>query len=164
MKLGVFAIALIIGGCGDDASPEPPPGDGGRLESAAVRAGLVTDPASAPVIGSYASDGDRICVLPGEGGRLRVGVVADYGEGQRCFGRGEATRSGGSLEVALGACRLTARVDGERITFPAALPDECDALCTGRATLAAVDVERLSGSVSEAAAMRDVRGRPVCDN
>ncbi|HWK35952.1 MAG TPA: hypothetical protein VNR91_06810 [Sphingomonas sp.] len=133
------------------------------LESAAIARGLVRDPARIDPTGLYARDTDRLCIVP-DGGGYRVGAFVDYGDGIACNGAGTARRSGGVLRISLadGKCRFEARYDGDRIVFPARMPDGCAALCERRASLAALDVRRLGESVSEATAMRDSRGRLPC--
>lgn len=156
-----LALALLLAGCGS----QPQAGGatpGARLEAAAVRAGLVTDPATASIVGSWALDTDRVCVVPADSGTFRIGALIDYGEGQGCAAAGTATRRGGTVAVRFGACRFDAAFDGTRIAFPAVLPAACDRLCTGRASLAALSVERLSPSVSEAETLRAPSGKMLC--
>jgi hypothetical protein len=59
-------------------------------------------------------------------------------------------------------CRVSARFDGERIVFPAEAPAGCAALCTGRASLDAFTVERVSEAASEAGMLRAPGGRLLC--
>ena len=134
---------------------------GGKLEAAALARGLVPDP-TAPIIGAWARDTDRVCVVPGHGGDLAIGALVDYGEGQGCAASGTVKRSGGRLDIRFGACRMIAAFDGERIVFPPEVPAACDQLCIGRASLAALAVDRQSESVSEAATLRTPGGRPLC--
>ena len=132
------------------------------LETAAIERGLVRDPATRDIVGLYARDTDRLCIVP-DGGGYRGAAYVDYGDGIACSGRGPVTRSGDKLRLALGEdCAVDAVFDGDRITFPAQVPQGCRALCSGRASFAALGVARLSGSVAEAAAMRDGRGRLGC--
>jgi hypothetical protein len=147
-------------GSGDNAAGE-------RLEAAGIAAGLVADPAAAPLDGIWSRDTDRMCILPKSGGAAadrQIGVMLDYGEGQGCTARGTLHRSGPALEIAFGSCRFTARFDGETIQFPAALPNACNALCTGRASLSALAVERISASMAEAQALHGVDGDRLCDS
>ena len=152
---------LLLAACqrGEPAATGNSAGD--RIEAAARGSGLVIDPATRPLTGSWARETDHACIVPA-GGQSRIGVVIDYGEGQACAGRGTVRQDGGALDVRLGACRLRATFDGERIVFPGAVPATCDRLCTGRASLAAMTVDRLSDSASEAATLRAPNGRLLC--
>jgi hypothetical protein len=153
--------ALLLAGCG---SPPPPPQDtpGTRLERAALRAGLVGDPARAGLAGSWAADTDRLCIVPAGRDSFRIGALIDYGEGQGCAAAGTARRHGETVAVAFGPCRFDAHFDGERIVFPAAMPAECDRYCTGRASLDSLTVARLSGALAEAATLRTPSGKRLC--
>jgi len=159
-RVGI-AVLLLLAGC-DRAAPVASDSPGARLEAAARARGMVPDPARATLVGSWARDTDRLCVVPGEGAQLRVGAAIDYGDGQGCAASGTAVRSGDKLRVRFGGCRFEARFDGERVIFPAEVPTACETLCTGRASLAALTVDRLSESASEAATMRSSRGKPLC--
>ena len=160
----VLVTALSLAAC--HAAPSAPPRGntpGDRLETAAEAAGVVHGPALVDPIGLYARDTDRLCLAPDGAGTYRVGALVSYEGGQGCAASGTATRNGDRLEVALADCRFAARFEGDRVSFPAELPSACDAACTGRATLAALAVERLSDSPAEAAALRDGKGRALCD-
>ncbi len=154
-------LALLLAACGSRPQAAPDTA-GARLEAAAEQAGLIADPASATLVGSWAQDTDRLCVTPLQGSRYRIGALIDYGEGQGCLASGTAQRKGDTVSVTFGACRFDARFDGERIVFPAELPAACDRLCAGHATLAALSVEHLSPAVSEAETLRSPGGKPLC--
>ena len=96
--------ALLLAGCG---SPPPAPQDtpGSRLERAALRAGLVGDPARAGLAGSWAADTDRLCIVPAGRDLFRIGALIDYGEGQGCAAAGTARRRGQT--VAVGGPKVT---------------------------------------------------------
>lgn len=156
-------MLLLLAGCDDVREAPRTDTPGARLEAAAVAQGLVIDPARATLAGSWARDTDRLCVVGPEGGEQRIGAVIDYGEGQGCSGGGAVRRSGDRLRVDLGGeCRFDARFDGERIVFPADVPSACALFCRGRASLAALNVERLSDSASEAATLRGRDGETLC--
>lgn len=153
--------SLLLAGC-SDGGPDAADARAPDLETAAVIRGLVRDPGDREVVGLYARDTDRVCIVRGGSG-YRIGAYVDYGEGIACNGAGTLTRSGERLGVTLGAgCRFDARFDGDRIVFPATMPDGCAKLCGRRATFAALDVARLSESAAEAATMRDASGRLPC--
>ncbi|WP_326524125.1 hypothetical protein [Sphingomonas sp.] len=163
MIRAVFALLLFL------AVASCPRGEAGPvglaapdLETAAIARGLVRDPADRDLVGLYARDTDRLCVVE-RGGGYRIGAVVDYGEGIGCAGTGSVRRSGSGLQIDLGGgCTLDASFDGDHVRFPATPPAPCARLCNGRATFASLDVERLSLSAAEAATMRDPRGRLPC--
>lgn len=138
-----------------------PPSD---LESAAIEAGVIRDPAGTDITGLYARETDRVCIVPAASG-WRVGVFVDYGDQQSCGGSGTITRVGETLHLSFPAadgCAFDARFDGDRIVFPGRVPDGCARLCSRRASIAGLDVDQLSDSVSEASTLRDGRGRLLC--
>ncbi len=158
-----LALALLLAACGERAADRTADTPGARIEAAAVAQGLVADPTRATLVGSWARDTDRLCVVGAEGGEQRIGAVVDYGEGQSCSAAGTVRRAGDRLRVTFARdCRFDARFEGERITFPADLPQGCEKLCDGRASLAALTAERLSAAASEAATLRGRGGRPLC--
>lgn len=157
----LLATYALVPACGRQP-PSPAPSAGARLENAAVAAGMVVDPRRVTLVGAWSRDTDRLCVVPGHAGTLRVGVLIDYGEGQGCAASGTLRQHRDSARLALGPCRFDAAIDGDRIVFPAELPSACDSLCTGRASLSALAVDRVSASASEAAQLRSSAGQPLC--
>lgn len=159
-----LAVALLLASSACDKGPSATAASaaaGDALERAAIGAGIVADPATLDPVGAYLSDTDRICVTP-EGDGYRVGASVDYGEQQGCVARG-ALSGREALRIDFGdGCRFDGRFDGERITFAATMPRACERRCTGRATLATVTAPLLSGSVTEARAMRALDGEPLC--
>ncbi|RZM08251.1 MAG: hypothetical protein EOP67_71965 [Sphingomonas sp.] len=162
MKRALLLFALVIGGCGREPKTAAADSAGARLEAAAETAGIVPDP-NAPLQGSWARDTDRVCVV-GTEKTARIGVSVDYGEDQACAASGTVERSGEALKLAFGTCKFDARFDGDRIVFPAEVPEACESLCTGRTSLAALAVDRMSESRSEAATLRSTKGKLLCDN
>lgn len=158
----VLLLAVMLSACGREPATAVADSAGARLEAAAETAGIVPDP-NAPLQGSWARDTDRVCVF-GTEKTARIGVSVDYGEDQACAGSGTVERSGDALKLAFGTCKFDARFDGDRIVFPAEVPEACESLCTGRASLAALTVDRLSESRSEAATLRSTKGKLLCGN
>ncbi len=158
----VLLLALVLAGCGREPKTTAADSAGAWLESAAETAGIVPDP-NAPLQGSWARDTDRVCVV-GTEKTARIGVSVDYGEDQSCAGSGTVERAGDAVKLAFGTCKFDARFDGDRIVFPAEVPEACESLCTGRASLAALTVDRLSESRSEATTLRSTKGKLLCGN
>ena len=166
MKRVVVATLLLLAACSRGAAPvdNKTAKAATGLEAAAIQAGVIPDPNDTDITGLYARDTDRVCVVP-SASAYRIGVFVDYGDQQSCGGSGTATRVGENLHVEIdGAegCGFDARFDGDRIVFPARVPDGCHSICARRASLAALDVDRLSESVSEASTLRDGKGRLLC--
>ncbi len=162
MRQGVLLALMLLTACGASDPAGNDGSAGAALEAAAVTAGLVPDPARAVLTGLWSRDSDRMCIVGGGGGDLRVGAIVDYGEGAGCAASGTARRSKDTIAITFGACRIDATFDGERMVFPAEVSSDCDRLCTGRASFAALDVQQVSESVSEARAMRAPDGRQLC--
>lgn len=150
-----IAAALLLAGCSPSAEP---PEAAATLEEAAIARGVVRDPAATTPVGLFARAGDRLCIA-GD----RIGMFVDYGDDIGCSARGRFVRDGEALRIDLGdGCAFEAAFDGDHVRLPGALPAACKRLCTRRASLAGFEVDRLSDSGSEATALRDPRGRPLC--
>ncbi|WP_085810119.1 hypothetical protein [Sphingomonas sp. TZW2008] len=162
-RLAAVLLVLALGGCEQSARDTVTRSEAGAaLEARAINSGIIPNPAALDPIGAYATETDRMCVVPQLGG-YRVGVSVDYGDGQNCIARGTATGRE-TIGVDLGDdCRFDARYDGVRIVFPAAVPAACARRCTGRTTLTALSAERLSGTVAEARSMIGVDSKRLCD-
>jgi hypothetical protein len=161
VKYLALGLVLVLAGCseGDDpANIEAP-----DLETVAIERGLVRDPTNNAIMGLYQRGGDRLCIVPA-GEKLRIGAYVLAGGRLGCSASGTAEQSGDRLRIEFGAaCAVEARIEGTRILFPAKLPAACAQRCTARGTLNGLRVERISEVVSEAAVLRDPRGRAVCD-
>ena len=164
----MVALVLVSAACSRRAAPAEnrtaKPATG--LEAAAIQAGVIPDPADTDITGLYARDTDRVCIVPGATA-YRIGVYVDYDEQQNCGGSGTATRVGNNVHVQMDAaegCGFDARFEGDRLVFPGRVPEACKKICSRRASIAALDVDRLSESVSEASTLRDAHGRLLCGN
>lgn len=162
MRRAALALLGLLAACGRSHAPAPQQtGAGARLERAAIASGMVSDPAKIDPVGVFASESDHVCILRA-GRDYRIGASVDYGDGHHCIARGTA-KGAGKLNVALGGgCHFEARLDGGKLTFPPVLPEACEQLCTGRASLSALTAERLSAAASEAASLPAPDGKPLC--
>ncbi len=151
-----LAALLLVAGC--SVAPPAVQNESAGLEAAAIARGVVRDPATVTPTGLYARGGDRLCITG-----QRIGVFIDYGDDIGCSGRGRFSRDDSVLRIELARdCAFEARYDGDRVRFPGALPGGCERMCSKRASLAGLELDRLSDSESEAAALRDPAGRALC--
>ncbi|QQV75909.1 hypothetical protein H5J25_09845 [Sphingomonas aliaeris] len=157
-----LVLAVSLAGCsGGGTGSEPTARPTNSLEAAAIDAGMIADPASVDITGFYTRDTDRICVVPAPQD-YKIGILVNYGDDLGCSGSGTAKRTGGKLDVLFPAapgCGFEARFEGDRLIFPAKVPAACAKLCQGRASIAALDVERISDSTSEASSLRSRSGQ-----
>lgn len=166
MKHGALVLIVatfVLAGCGADGTGQGGAAPAADLETIAIERGVIPDPEQLTLAGTYARDGDRMCIV-GQGGRYRVGAYSDYGEALLCSASGTATRSGEVLRISFGdaGCAFDARIAGEEIVLPGALPQACERLCDTPASLAGLQVARISDSEVEARSLRDPRGRALC--
>ncbi|MGY4396140.1 hypothetical protein ACVWZA_001313 [Sphingomonas sp. UYAg733] len=166
MRRGLVLALLLVAACSrqPDVPKQTAAAPATGLEAAAIEAGVIPDPNGTDITGLYARDTDRMCVVP-TATAYRIGVYVDYGEDQNCGGSGVVTRVGEALNVDFPdapGCNFDARFEGDGISFPGKVPDGCAKLCSRRASLAALDVDRLSESVSEASTLRDAKGKLLC--
>ncbi|MDQ2877673.1 MAG: hypothetical protein M3R41_01175 [Pseudomonadota bacterium] len=162
-RCATIGVIALLAGCHRHDDPAPARQATG-LEAAAIQAGVIADPGDADISGLFAREGDKVCVMP-SAKAFRIGASVDLDERQHCSASGTVTHDGEALHVVLdGAdgCRFDARYEGDRIVFPGRVPDACQKLCTGRASFAALAVDRLSTSASEAATLQDRDGRLLC--
>jgi hypothetical protein len=179
MRLHGFwlAAAAMLGGCGSGGGGGEPGaeataagGAGDRMEQAALAQGVIPDPDGGTLVGSWARDTDRLCVVdapagsphPVPAGEQRIGIVTDFGDGQGCTASGSVLRRGAQLRVTLERCRFVAKLEAGHIVFPGELSSACNRFCRGRASLTGLDVEQQSESASEASMLRSRSGRSVC--
>lgn len=157
---------MLLAGCSGptNAVDKSPTAAIPELETAAIAAGVIPDPVGVDLTGLYARDTDRVCIVPARQG-FAIGIFVDYGDQQLCSAAGTATKLGETLTVTLAGapgCAFDARFEGDRVVLPGALPAACAKLCSGRASMTALDVRQLSDSVSEAQTMRDSKGKLLC--
>ncbi|CAN5546995.1 hypothetical protein BH09PSE4_BH09PSE4_05470 [soil metagenome] len=160
--LALVALILLAGCSKPQPAKSPQTSASSDLERAAIAAGVIPDPDDTDITGLYARDTDRVCIVPDSYG-YKIGAFVDYGESQTCSARGQVTRVGETLHVEFNdGCSFDASFDGTNVIFPGNVPDACQKSCSGRASLGALEAERLSEAVSEASTMRDSKGRLLC--
>lgn len=157
------ALLIVVAGCQNSASPSAPGAPRSELDRAAIEAGVIPDP-RADIAGFYARGGDRVCIV-NDAGRYRIGAVMEIDRDLRCEGSGTVRRDGALLNIRFDGverCRISARYDGDRISFAGTVPAECAALCTQRASFSAMEVVRLGQAEVEVSKPRRPDGKSLC--
>ncbi len=164
-----LALCLLLAAC----APDAPAVNGGEsdLENAAIAAGAIPDPDTAPLEGLYERSGDggpdRMCLLRENGESYRIGIDVMLGDETECLARGVATRSGERLTITLeskGNCRIEAGFDGREIALPGSVPEACARYCTKHGSLAGFSLGQASASRIDAASVVGRDGALLCES
>ncbi|WP_432770467.1 MAG: hypothetical protein HEQ22_06935 [Sphingopyxis sp.] len=162
----ILVAALLLVGC-----DRPAPGDadtsidaGNPLEVAARERGIVRPEAVVPTgVFERAHDlgRDAMCVVPDGAGQWRFVLTAAFGPGLSCTANGQITRDGGGWRMRFGVaegCEAVVHEEEDELRLPGILPDQCDSVCPGRASLAGLRLPRASWSEADAKRLQ-MRGR-----
>lgn len=168
-----LVLLCLLGAC----NRPPPQGEidtNNPLEATARERGLVPN-RDAPPTGVFERRHDLgrdiLCAVPKGGKSYAFALSAAFGPGLSCLARGEITREGDGWRFAFdGAkgCAPVLREEGDELRFPGELPQECAALCPGRASIAGLRLPRASWDEADARRLQlvDPRGisiRPCTD-
>lgn len=171
MKKLLVAAVLLASCSGSDESEQMV---GGNEAAPAVRGQNQSERSAAPEVlatltGLYEGGGreprHQMCVVKGQGGDQRFGLIVWGGNQHSCSGSGTVARNGNGLRLAMAgdsACTIEASISGKTIKLPEAVPQGCAYYCGQRATLGGAELTQQG--TTEAAAMRakDLVGEPLC--
>lgn len=160
MRKLVLACLILAGCTGEESGGNQAAGAG----APGPRAGRITT-LTGLYEGGQGDRKDQLCMVEGEGGSARFGLVVWGSEMHSCSGSGTAVREGDSLRLAMAgdeACTLTAAIAGAAITLPAAIPDGCAYYCGARATLQGASFTQAGATAGDAAKAKDLVGEPLC--
>ena len=170
MRNGPLEVTLLLlialAGCRGGGEAE----GGGNASSSAGGGGSGGPVQTATLTGLYeggaAPRPNQLCMIEREGRGTSFGFVT-WGPGDRnCSGSGAATREGNVLRLRLEgdeSCALEARIDGRRITLPAAIPAECQRYyCGDGAQMGGATFDKVAGGQADALRAVDLVGDPLC--
>jgi hypothetical protein len=170
MRNGRLEITLLLlialAGCrggeqaeggGNGPAPSGRGGSGGAVQTVTLT-GLYE--------GGAAPRRNQMCMIEREGRGTSFGFVT-WGPGDKnCSGSGGATREGNVLRLRLDgdeSCALEARIDGRRITLPAAIPSECQRYYCGEgAQMSGGTFDKVAGEQADAMRAVDLVGDALC--
>jgi len=160
----LIVVALLVA-CSQPASaPDSPKSD---LENAALEAGLITDPDTLDLAGTFetrsALGADRFCAIGSRDAGYDIGMLAVFGGDSQCEARGKASISGETIAIelaedgdskAIKKCSFLAFFDGVVIRLPGQLPQACADACSNRASFAGVTFSIVESGSDAALNMR----------
>ena len=171
MKKLLFA-ALLLASC--SGSDEPEPKVDGNSAAPAVQREAQSDTSAAPTVlatltGLYEGSGSeprhQMCVVKGQGGGQRFGLIVWGGNQHSCSGSGTVTRTGDRLRLAMAgdsACTIEASISGKTIKLPETVPGGCAYYCGQRASLRGAELTQQDTTEQSAMRAKDLVGEPLC--
>jgi hypothetical protein len=167
----LFVAALLLASC--SGSDDPAQKTGGNSAVAAQEPAQKGAPASpgalATLTGLYEGGGGeprhQMCVVNGQGGEQRFGLIVWGGNLHSCSGSGIVTREGNRLRLAMAgdsACTIEASVSGKTIKLPETVPQGCAYYCGARATLGGAELTQQGTTEQSAMSAKDLVGEPLC--
>jgi len=147
-------VLLILTGCDGSSLSDSNSSDSdlvnSELDRAAIETGIILDPATLDLEGLFetgsGADDNRFCAVRNDDG-YDVGVYVSFGREQMCQARGLARLQGEEAVLSLSRtvddddqCEITAVFDGFTLSFPGTISQQCQKLCSQRASLAGVSI------------------------
>lgn len=168
----LLVAALLLASC--SGSDEPEQKVGGNSAAPAVQPEGQSQRTEAPealatLTGLYeGGDGKprhQMCVVKGQGGEQRFGLIVWGGNQHSCSGSGTVSRTGDRLRLAMAgdsACTIEASISGKTVKLPKALPQGCAYYCGERATLGGAELTQQDSTERAAMRAQDLVGEPLC--
>jgi len=161
-SLALALGALLSTGCGrPDAETDGSAIDAGNpLEMAARERGVVRPEAATPVgvfERTHELGRDAMCVVPDGAGKWRFSVIAAFGTGLSCIAGGTMVREGDGWRMHFAGaegCEALVHEEEDELRLPGNLPQQCDRLCSQRASLSGLRLPRASWSAADAGDLR----------
>ena len=168
----LLVAALLLASC--SGSDDPQQKVGGNAAAPAAQMERQSERSEAPealatLTGLYEGGGreprHQMCVVKGQGGGQRFGLIVWGGNQHSCSGSGTVTRSGDRLRLAMAgdsACTFEASISGKTIKLPGTVPQGCAYYCGQRATLGGAELTQQGTSEQAAMRAKDLVGEPLC--
>lgn len=171
MKKTLILLLLLASCRGQEAGNESanvatPGGEATGGPKASGSAGADGAPTSLTGLyeGGAAARKNQLCIIE-SGGEAQFGFVV-WSEGLKsCLGAGKAMRSGNRITLNMAgdeSCTIEARMDGDRLTLPKAIPQGCGYYCAAGASLSGAAFSKAGSSREDALKAKDIVGDPLC--
>ena len=168
----LLVAALLLASCSGSNDPERKVG-GNSAAAAAQNDGTSPGPGAPQALttltGLYEGSGQeprhQMCVVKGQAGDQRFGLIVWGGNQHSCSGSGTVTRTGNRLRLAMtgdSACTIEASISGKTIKLPQTVPQGCAYYCGQRATLGGAELTQQGTTEQAAMRAKDLVGEPLC--
>lgn len=171
MKKLLFA-SLLLASCSGSDEPEPKVEGNSAAPAVQTKAQSErpeTPTALATLTGLYEGGGreprHQMCVVKGQGGEQRFGLIVWGSNQHSCSGSGTVTRNGDRLRLAMAgdsACTIEASISGKTIKLPDTVPQGCAYYCGQRASLRGAELTQQDTTEQSAMRAKDLVGEPLC--
>ncbi len=163
-------LLFVLVSCSPSEEQQPQNGSAASSQPAAPVATADSPPARlSSLIGLYEGGaGERrhqMCVVEGEGGEERFGLVVWGANLHSCSGSGSVSRTGDRLRLTMAgdaACTMEASISGNSVKLPATTPSGCAYYCGERAGLAGAELTQTGTSEADAMKAKDLVGEALC--
>lgn len=163
-------LLFVVASCSPSEEQQPQNGSAASSQPAAPVATADSPPARlSSLIGLYEGGaGERrhqMCVVEGEGGEERFGLVVWGANLHSCSGSGSVSRTGDRLRLTMAgdaACTMEASISGNSVKLPATTPSGCAYYCGERAGLAGAELTQTGTSEADAMKAKDLVGEALC--
>jgi hypothetical protein len=156
----ILGLAFLLAACGTGEQ-----GESADNAADARRAAVET----ARLTGLYEGGGEerpnRMCIIDRGVGNAAFGLVVWGANDHSCTGTGGVTREGEVLRLAMTgdeSCVIDARIEGDTIILPDALPEGCAYYCGARAAMTGATFEKVADTPEAALRATDLVGDPLC--
>ena len=168
----LLVAALLLASCSASDDPEQKVGGNSAAPSAQMEGPSERSQppeALATLNGLYEGGGreprHQMCVVKGQGGEQRFGLIVWGSNQHSCSGSGTVTRSGDKLRLAMAgdsACTIEASISGKTIKLPQTVPQGCAYYCGQCATLGGAELTQQGTTEQAAMRAKDLVGEPLC--
>jgi hypothetical protein len=170
MKKLLFALAFLAGCQGQTGAGGNQSGGMGATGSGAPAAQSRPGAKITTLTGLYESSAQagptsQLCMVDPSGETAQFGLVVWGSNDHSCSGSGTATRSGDRLQLKMTgdeACTIDARIEGNNVVLPNAVPEGCAYYCGQRARMDGARFVQVGTGRDDAAKAKDLVGDSLC--
>lgn len=165
MKKLLLAL-LLLAGC-REAEQKQAGGEAadGNMSAKAVSGGPIATLTGLYEGGQGSAPRNQLCMVENSDTDTRFGLVVWGGGQHSCSGSGSVERSGDRLQLKMTgdeACTINARIAGNEVVLPEAIPEGCAYYCGARATMNGARFAQVGTGREEAAKAKDLVGDSIC--